>query len=178
MRITIDTEILKKENLSLADFLVLLIGFYDLSYKDSLDKLIRDGTIQPNLFQKDRIVLSNNTKDQVVRLLTASDAKVDNCSIDFIALAKKLQAIYPQGHKPNTTYDWRDDTEVIAHKLRVLVVKHDFIFTEEEALRATKEYVESFDDLQKMQLLRNFILRTNKDHTIDSTLMTFIENNR
>lgn len=178
MRITIDTEILNKEHLTLADFLVLLIGFYDLNYKDSLDRLIRDGTIDLNLRKDGSFILSNNTKNLILRVLTESNDKVKNIDIDFEDLAKKLQAIYPKGNKPGTTYDWRDTTETIAQKLRVLVVKYDFIFTEEEALRATKDYVSSFDDLQHMHLLRNFILRTNKDKTIDSMFMTLIENNR
>ena len=41
------------------DFLVLLIGYYDLSYKEIQEKLIRDGTARPNVFNKGEMVLSN-----------------------------------------------------------------------------------------------------------------------
>lgn len=69
MKITINTDVLKREHLSFGDFLVLLIGYYDLSYKEIQEKLIRDGTVQPNVFNKDAMVLSNNTKGLVVRIM-------------------------------------------------------------------------------------------------------------
>ena len=36
MKITIDTDVLHKENFSFGDFLVLLIGYYDISYQKKL----------------------------------------------------------------------------------------------------------------------------------------------
>lgn len=178
MTITINTEVLQKEHLSLGDFLVLLMGYYDLSYREILDKLIRDGTVQPNVFNKDSMVLSNNTKDQVARVLMKSDCKVLGSGLDFNTLAASLQALYPSGTKPGTSYSWRDSNETIAQKLRTLVAKYNFFFTEEEAIKATEEYVSSFEDNQKMRLLKYFILKTTDDGQIDSMLMTIIENNR
>ena len=90
-----------------------------------------------------------------------------------------MQDIFPQGCKSGTTYSWRDKTETVAQKLRALVVIHHFSFTKEEALKATKEYVDSFsEDKEKMQLLKYFILKTHNDKSIDSMFMTIIENNR
>ena len=43
MKITIDTDVLHKENFSFGDFLVLLIGYYDISYQK---KLIRESVKQ------------------------------------------------------------------------------------------------------------------------------------
>ena len=68
MKITINTDVLQKEHLSFGDFLVLLMCYYDLSYKEIQEKLIRDDTVQPNVFNKDSMVLSNNTKDLVTRV--------------------------------------------------------------------------------------------------------------
>lgn len=50
MRITVDTEILKEEHLSLGDFLMLLLGFYEENYKESLANLMKDGTVSPNQY--------------------------------------------------------------------------------------------------------------------------------
>ena len=91
MKITINTDVLKREHLSFGDFLVLLIGYYDLSYKEIQEKLIRDGTVQPNVFNKGEIVLSNNTKDLVAKILMESDNKILSCGLDFNTLAAKLQ---------------------------------------------------------------------------------------
>lgn len=180
MRITIDTEVLQRENLTLGDFLVLLMGFHDFNYKESLDKLIDAGIVQPNVFNRMSMVLSNNTRDYIAKILMMSNAKVRESGIDFNQLAEQLQSIFPAHKKPGTTYDWRGRTTEIAQKLMTLVAKYDFIFTEEEAIRATKEYVDSFDeDKTKMQLLKYFILRTKtNDQEIESMFMTIIENNR
>lgn len=179
MKITIDTEILQRNNLTLGEFLVMLFGYCDVKYKENFDKLVEKSIISKNLFDKDSMVLSNNTRDLIAKVLIESDAKVMRYDLNFEELAKKLQDIYPKGNKQGTTYNWRDRTEIIAFKLRTLVAKYGFIFTEDEAIMATKEYVESFeDDNKNMKLLKYFILRTSRDDSIDSMFMTIIENNR
>lgn len=179
MKITIDTEILQRNNLTLGEFLVMLFGYCDVKYKENFDKLVEKSIISKNLFDKDSMVLSNNTRDLIAKVLIESDAKVMGYELNFEELAKKLQDIYPKGNKPGTTYNWGDNTAVIAFKLRTLVAKYGFIFTEKEAIKATKEYIESFeDDNRNMKLLKYFILRTSKDDGIDSMFMAIIENNR
>lgn len=179
MKITIDTEILQRNNFTLGEFLVMLFGYCDVKYKGNFDKLVEKSIISKNLFDKDSMVLSNNTRDLIAKVLIESDVKVMGYELNFEELAKKLQDIYPKGNKLGTTYNWGDNTTVIAFKLRTLVAKYGFIFTEDEAIKATKEYVESFeDDNKNMRLLKYFILRTSKDGSIDSMFMTIIENNR
>ena len=184
MKITIDTEVLKREHLTMGEFLVMLIGYYDVKYKDVLDKLIDKGIVNRSVFDKYDMVLSNNTKNLIAKTLLESDEKANSLGIDYEALAKKLQEIYPSGVKPGTTYFWRGDTSAIAQRLRALVAKYDFTFTEEEAIKATKEYVNSFKDneTKQMSLLGFFILKIKKtddgDREIDSLFMTIIENNR
>lgn len=179
MKITIDTEILQRNELTLGEFLVMLFGYRDFKYKENFDKLVEKNLISKNLFDKDSMVLSNNTRDLIAKVLIESDAKVMGYDLNFEELAKKLQDLYPKGNKQGTTYNWRDNTAVIAFKLRTLVAKYGFIFTEDEAIKATKEYVESFgDDNKNMKLLKYFILRTSKNDDMDSIFMTIIENNR
>ena len=141
MKITINTEVLQKQHLSFGDFLVLLMGYHDIDYRGTLQKLIRDGTVQPNVFNENSMVLSDNVKDLVARILMESDNKILSCGLDFNTLATRLQEIYPSGIKPGTTYNWRDGNETIAQKLRTLVAKYGFFFTEEEAIKATEDYI-------------------------------------
>lgn len=179
MKITINTDVLQEEHLTMGEFLVMLMGFYNVKYKDCFDNLVNRRIISKNVFEKDDMVLSNNTRDWIANIILKSDERACKYNIDFITLAAKMMDIYPKGCKAGTTYAWSDDLNAIAGKLRTLVVVHNFMFTEEEALKATKEYVESYkDDMEKMQLLKYFILRTSKDGTIDSMFMTIIENNR
>ena len=183
MKITINTEVLRKLHLTMGDFLVMLIGYYDINYKETLDRLIRDGTLDKNVYNPYSMVLSNNTKNLVAGILLESNEKANSLGIDFEALAEKLQDIYPDGMKPSTSYYWRGDIKTVAMKLRALVAKHDFIFTEEEAIKATKEYVDSFKDKdpKQMSLLGSFILKTKRQpdgNEVDSMFMSIIENSR
>lgn len=69
MKITINTDVLHEENLSLGDFLALLIGYYDLDYKDNFYRMIENELAAPNVFHEDSLILSDNIKNLVARLL-------------------------------------------------------------------------------------------------------------
>ncbi len=179
MKFTVNTDVLQHEHLTMGDFLVLLMGYYNVNYKECLDKIIANKLVNTNVFNPNEIVLSNNTKDLITRILISSDDRIINSGIDYTALAEKLQALYPKGNKSGTTYSWIDKTSLIAQKLCTLIVEYNFSFTEHEALKATEEYVKSFsDDKSHMQLLKYFILKTSKDNDMESMFMTIIENNR
>lgn len=93
-------------------------------------------------------------------------------------LAKKLQELFPKGKKPGTNYMWRDSYSIIARKLRTVVKKFGIGFTDEEAILATKKYIDSFKgDYRYMQLLKYFILK--KDTTTleeNSQFLSYLEN--
>ena len=182
MKISIDTKILSKENLTLGEFLIMLLGFYNVDYKNTMAKLKESKLAETSWFDSTMVILSDNSKHLVEKILLESDEKAKKCGIDFERLAKKMQDVYPNGTKSGTTYDWRGKTEDVAQKLRALVVIHDFKFTEEEAIQATKDYVNSFGDKkEKMSLLKYFILRTIKEdggYDIESMFMSTVENNR
>ena len=183
MKITINTDILKKYNLSLGELLVLLMSHYGESFYESYDSLVTKGLAGKNLFKEFTPVLSDNSKSLIAKILMESDERAINSGIDFESLAIKLQEIYPDGIKAGKTYKWRGNTEEIAQKLRVLVVSYDFQFTEEEAINATKDYVNSFKaPYQYMHTLKNFLLYISKDsqghREMESLFMSTIENNR
>ena len=182
MKLTINTDVLSKNNLTLGEFLLLLMGYYEVDYINTFDTLVEKGLIEQNLFKSMSAVLSDNSKNLIAKVLMESDDKAVKSGIDFDKLAETLRECYPKGIKPGTTYEWRGKLDEIAQKLRTLVVRYDFQFTEEEAIAAVKEYVDSYNDYKYMQLLRNFILNTRKDSNgrleIESLFMTIIENNR
>ncbi len=82
MKITINTEVLKREHLTMGEFLVMLIGYYDVKYKDVLDKLVEKGTLSKSAFDKYDMVLSNNTKNLVAKILLEGDEKAKSLGID------------------------------------------------------------------------------------------------
>ena len=184
MKLSINTNVLKRYNISLEQFLVLLTSYYNLDCHKIQKELVEKGLAEKNLFNDFPPILSDNIKNLITKIIVESDDKLLSCPIkDFEDLAETLQAFYPEGIKPGKTYPWRGNTEEIALKLRTLVVKYDFSFTLEEAMEATEEYVSSFKPpYTYMHTLRNFILYTKKDenghYEIESQFMTIIENNR
>lgn len=184
MNITINTKILQKHNLSLGEFLLMLLGYFEIDLEDCHNTIIRKALAERNVMKNMGIILSNNNKDLVAQILLESNEKVINSGIDFEELATELMNCYPQGNKPGTTHKWRGTIDMIAQKLRTLVAVHDFQFTPEEAIQATINYVSSFEPpYQDMLLLRSFLLTTKKTPIdgfgeINSLFMTYIENNR
>lgn len=182
MKITINTKILQKHKLSLGEFLLMLLAYFDIDLEDSYNSIIKKSLAESNVLKKMGIVLSNNSKELVAKILMESNDKVIKSNIDFEDLALRLMDCYPEGCKAGTTHKWRSKVEVIAQKLRVLVALYNCHFTEEEAIQAVKEYVSSFEPpYQNMMLLRSFILTTSKidnDTDMSSLFMTYIENNR
>lgn len=181
MSITIDQNILEKHGITFSEFLVLLTGYYDLKYDKNLDALVERGLAEKNLYSKVPPVLSNNSRKLVHQILMESSGKMNGSVDKYFHIARRLQELYPEGNKPGTTYPWRGDTQDIATRLMTLTVKYDFHFTEEEAVAAVQEYIDSFDEDTKMHLLQNFILRTEReedDNEITSLFMSTIENGR
>ena len=178
MNISINQSILDKYGMSIEEFLVLYLCSKDFDIEEIIKSLINKGFANRNLYNKVTAVISNNTKELISSILIDSDKSVIDKDEEFNRVAEKMKEVFPDGRKPGTTYYWKDSTAVIARKLKTLVAKFNFKFTEEQAITATREYVKSFNgDYQYMQLLKYFILKTD-NHTgeLRSDFMSIIEN--
>lgn len=180
MKLVIDPIILKKHNLSVEEFMLLYLGSKLVSIKD-----VQQSLIDKKLADKNEItggiVTDSNTKNLIETIIIESDKNVIDKDKEYQELAKELQELYPSGRKSGTTYLWRGTSAEIAKKLKTLVVKYNYTFTREQVIKATKEYIESFNgNYTKMRLLKYFILKTEKDAdgnvNVISELMTLIEN--
>jgi hypothetical protein len=175
-KVSINKDVLEKNNLSMDEFLVLLLTYNKANIQEVKQSLVEKGLADFSVFD-DELVISSTTKDLITSISIDSDVKVLSKDKEFRELADKLKELFPKGKKAGTTYMWRDSTAVIARKLKTLVVKYDYQFTEEQAIRATKAYVESFNgDYTYMQLLKYFILKSLPDGEIKSDFMSYIEN--
>lgn len=181
MKLAIDEKILAENNLTLNEYLFLLFNARGGDVHECIASLIAKGWAGADLFDDTKIVLSDNTKENVFNVLVDSDKLVEDKQDDFEAIANKLREIFPKGNKAGTNYNWRGSIAEIARKLKNLVVKYGCKFTEEEAIEATKAYVASFNgDYKYMKLLKYFLLKTprnnNGDVEIESDFMTYLEN--
>nr|DAI45618.1 MAG TPA: hypothetical protein [Bacteriophage sp.] len=181
MKWTIDSEVLEKYNLSMNEFILLLFLARGGNVEKCIDSLLAKKWADKNIFNQDQVVLNLETKETVQTILLDSDTLVNGKQGDFESLANQLREIFPKGNKAGTNYNWRGSTAEIARKLKNLVVKYGCRFTEEEAIKATKAYVASFNgDYKYMKLLKYFLLKTpinnNGDVEIESDFMTYLEN--
>lgn len=181
MNITINTEVLEKYNLSLEEFMLLYLGYKEVNITQTVENIIAKGLANSDLFASGRLVVSNNVANIISSIMIDSDKKIDNSDERFFNLATQLKELYPAGRKPGTTYMWRGNTAEIAKKLKTLVVKYKFDFTDEQVINATRSYVASFNgNYTKMRLLKYFILKSERDAdnntNVISELMSIIEN--
>ena len=179
MNISISEEVLSKWDLSIQEFLFLLFNVKEGDINECVSSLIQKGWVDRSLFDSTKVVISNNRKEDITTILVDSE-KVET-KLEFEDLADKLREIFPKGKKPGTTYMWRDTTAVIAKKLKILVTKYNCKFTEEQAIKATQAYVNSFGGNYKyMQLLKYFILKTptnaSGDVELRSDFMSYVDN--
>lgn len=101
----------------------------------------------------------------------------DSTEDRFDKLAKRMQELFPSGKKPGTNLMWRDSQAIIAKKLKTVVKKYGAVFTDEQAIEATKRYVNSFNDRQFMQVLKYFISkRNNITGEETSQFLSYLEN--
>lgn len=181
MKLTIDQTILDKNNLTLEEFLVLFLSAREVDIGVISQSLVAKGLADKDLFSSGKLVISDKVKDLVSTISIESDKNVIDKDSEFTELATELREIYPAGRKDGTTYMWRGTTAEVAKKLKTLVVKYGYTINREDVLKATKEYVNSFNgNYRYMQLLKYFILKSVKDADgnvdIKSELMSLIEN--
>lgn len=178
MNISVSEDVLKKYGLSLNEFLLLYLCSRETDINNVANSLVEKGLADKSLKEEFIVVVSDNVKELIATILVDSAKVVLNKNSDFTALADKMRDLFPAGRKPGTTFYWKDSTPLVARKLSTLVTKFNISFTEEEALNATRRYVESFNgDYRFMQLLKYFILKTDRNTgEIKSEFMSLLQN--
>lgn len=181
----INKETLAKSGISVDMAFYLASIYFDKPYTyDTFDVASKQGLITYNHLDRYNLPIQPKLTREGVELVESiflnSEFKGDK-GIDtdrYDELADKLRELYPKGRKEGTSYLWRDSHAKIANKLRTLVKKYNFKFTDEQAISATKRYIESFNgNYSYMQLLKYFILKKDKDTGEEnSQLMSYIEN--
>ena len=180
MKLTIDSEVCEKNGLTLNEFLVLYLTSSKVNINKEIESLVNKGVASRDLFSEGNLIFGSKDKDLVTKIIVDSDKDVQDNTLRLNELAKALQELYPQGKKEGTQYYWRDSTSVIEKKLKALVKKYGNCFTNEQAIAATKKYVDSFNgNYHFMQLLKYFISKNAiKGGEVEeqSQLLSYIEN--
>lgn len=177
MRIIIKEEVCNNNRITLSELAILLAYKEGTFNSNTYSRLEKKGYLQKQLIGG--YALTEDGKRILKQIIDDSTDKIDKKRLE--GLAEKLKEIYPKGKKDGTTYMWRGTTAEIVRKLQTLIEKYNFDFTDEEAIEATKYYVESFKgDYRYMQLLKYFLLKTARDADgnveIKSEFMSIISN--
>lgn len=181
MKLTIDSNILDKNNITLEEFMLLYISAKNIDINSIKESIVAKNLAEYDLFSENKLVVSDNTKELIANISIDSDKNVIDEDEKYTELAIKLREIYPSGRKEGTSYMWRGTTIEIARKLKTLVVKYKYTLNEDDIIQATKDYISSFNgNYRYMQLLKYFILKSVRDADgnteVKSELMSLIEN--
>ncbi len=178
MKITIDSKVLKKNNLTIGQFLLMLSYHYKITEEEFNDLLNKhfyistsNGKREPYLSDKGAAIIN--------KIILEGDNLNAQEKDELNQLAKKMQDLFPVGKKLGTNYYWRGNVREIENKLQVFFKKYGE-FPEEEIIKATENYLNAYaDDKRFMQLLKYFIMKNVAKGGVTETqseLLTYIEN--
>lgn len=171
MKITIDSDILTKEGISMQEFSVIL--YYLCGNNDILNNELCESLWNRNILQKttEGYILAPHMVPIIESWVAYSSIPKIN-KRDLEKLADSLRELYPSGKKEGTNYYWRDSTKTIANRLSVFIKKYGNNYSDEDIIKATEKYIKSFNgNYHYMQLLKYFIYKDD-----NSQLLSYIEN--
>lgn len=177
MKITIDTEVLRENNLTLEEFVILL--YYVQGMTAPIEEVC-ESLWRKNLLIKEIEGYSVNTPriPEIQGMLAMSGLKEKKTTPkELIALAEKILEVYPAGKMPGTSYYYRCSPDVLAKRLAVFFSKfpRKLSWTDEAIVESVKDYVASFNgNYRYLQLLKYFVYRTADDKSVDSQLLNYL----
>lgn len=183
MTICLSKEGCQKNNITIAEALLLLSISNDVDFELAQKELINKGYITAN---------RNNSFQQIGWRITSKGASViDSVIVDsdknqkpensLTLLAVKLKEIFPKGKKDGTNYYWAEGVALIVRRLKLFFKKYGDNYTNEQIIQAAKSYVQGFNgNYQYMKLLKYFIFKeklgANGEVEGESDLISYIEN--
>ena len=183
MTICLSKEGCQKNNISLAEALLMLAIHNNADLDAAQKELIKKGYITANrddLFQQVGWRLTNKGTEVIDSVIVDSDKKQEP-NDRLVQLATRLKEIFPKGKKDDTNYYWADGVALIVRRLKLFFKKYGNTYTDEQIIQATSKYVEGFNgNYTYMRLLKYFIFKEKVgaagEVEGDSELISYIEN--
>lgn len=173
MTFQIDDKILEKYKLSQAQFSLLVASSYKYS-EEEISYLCKSGflgkTIKPEDNIKQYFLAPKGL--ELINAIIAESIPMSSREEDVIqSLAQQMAELFPKGRKGDTNKYWRGNSNIVKQKLKVFFKKYGK-YSQEEILKATKKYIDSFNgNYTLMRILPYFIEKNN-----ESELLTTLEN--
>lgn len=183
MTICLSKEGCQKNNISLAEALLMLAIHNNADLDTAQKELIKKGYITANrddLFQQIGWRLTNKGTEVIDSVIVDSDKKQEP-NDRLINLATKLKEIFPKGKKDGTNLYWAEGVALIVRRLKLFFKKYGSDYDNDDIIKAAESYVRSFNgNYQYMKTLRYFIFKekvgANREVEGESDLISYIEN--
>lgn len=183
MTISLNKIAIEQNGLTVDEALLLLSIHNKVDFNNAKQSLINKGFITAQLNSEMKPIGWRVTSKGVQIL---DDTIVDSDKYQepiekLESLAKSLKELFPKGKKDGTNYYWAEGNALIVRRLKLFFKKYGNIYTEEQIIKATEKYVQSFNGNYKfMKLLKYFIFKekigAGGDIEGESDLITYIEN--
>ena len=170
------TETLRRNNLSPAEIITLLMIANDVDYVATLNVLHTKSYVN---YHNGKYTLMEKGQQAIDTINFESAIPIkERCN--QISLAKQLKNLFPKGKKQGTNQYWAEGEAVIAKRLHKFYDKYGK-FDDESIINATKKYIEGFNgDYRFMRTLKYFIyaekINAAGEQESTSDLLTYIEN--
>lgn len=181
MKYTIDTEVLRKNNINIGGFLCMLCLRHKVNIEKTMKALQTLFLVSSEADLFGNLSLTDNGNELLNTVIIESDKEIIEKKQDISILAEKLKDVFPKGKKDGTNNYWADGAALIERRLKLFFRKYGTKYTNEEILDAAKRYVASFNgNYNYMRTLRYFIFKeginANGEVEGSSELLTYIEN--
>lgn len=159
MKITIDENLCKHQDLTLTD--VLLILLLKTSSNTTIGEII-EKLLDRHILVKDdfgQVLIASNWDDKVSTILLDSESTNLKSQEEHLdKLVKALMDIFPRGKKDGTNVYWRGNAKDNKLRLKKFFKLYGSKYSDEQIINAAKEYISSFNgSYQYMKVLKYFI---------------------
>lgn len=181
MKYVIDTDVCDREGIGLPVVLSVMLLQTGVDLEELKQELSeKEVTINKN----GNLLLTEPWADKVARILLLSDKEVPK-EDRLDNLVTQLMEIFPKGKKVGTSVYWKGNRKDNKLKLQKFFKLYGNDYTDEQILKAAKQYVDSFNgNYTYMRALKYFIWKDDKKVDAEgkgyieevSDLATYIEN--
>lgn len=183
MTISLNKIAIQQNGLTVDEALLLLSIHNNVNFNEAKESLIKKGFITAKL-DSELVPIGWRITRKGTEILddTIADSDKYQAPVEKLeSLAQSLKDLFPKGKKDGTNYYWAEGVALIVRRLKLFFKKYGNTYTEEQIIKATEKYVQSFNGNYKfMKLLKYFIFKekigAGGDIEGESDLITYIEN--